>query len=74
MDRCWGEFYKSVLGPLVVQEDAFHPEGCTMFTCKHEPDPRVSPEAHKMQLWDAFAVRHYKAPQIGGSIERALSY
>lgn len=83
MERCWGEFYKTILGPLIFKEDAMHPErccegkdehACTMFTCHHEPDPRIVPEAKRMQLWDDFAVRHYRAPQVGGSVEAALKF
>lgn len=84
MERCWGEFYKTVLGPLVTGEDNIHPErccegtekehSCSMFACHHERDPRVSSEASKMQLWDEFAARHYRAPQVGGSVEASLKY
>lgn len=74
MENVWREFYKLILGPLNTKEDALHPTGCTLFTCYHEHDARIKSDAETMQLWDAFAVRHYVAPQVSGSIEAALKY
>lgn len=84
MERVWGEFYKMVFGPLIAKEDAYHPDDCcvgtekahkcSMANCHHERDPRIKSQAEKMQLWDDFAARHYKAPQVGGSIEASLKF
>ncbi len=84
MERCWIEFYKTVLGPLHSKEDRYHPEKCCVDTekehfcsmayCHHERDPRLTSEAKKMRLWDEFAIRHYKAPALGGSIEASLKF
>lgn len=84
MDRCWADFYKTILGPLTVDEDKLHPEKCCegtekehpcgMSRCHHERDPRVSTEAKKMHMWDDFVMRHYKQPAIGGSIEASLKF
>jgi hypothetical protein len=84
MERCWNEFFKTVLGPLIAHEDSLHPtkccEGsdkehaCAMFECHHGEIKGVTTEVKKMHMWDDFAARHYVAPAIGGSIEASLKY
>ncbi len=74
MERCWGDFYKLVLGPLAKLEDSYHPSGCSMFQCRHDQDKRIRSEAEKMQMWDDFVFHNYKAPQVGGSIEASLKF
>lgn len=84
MERVHGEFYKRILGPLTLHEDELHPKmccdgtakthECSMFNCHHPADPGLTTEAQKMQLWDDYAVEHYRPPHVGGSIEASLKF
>ncbi len=66
MEKCWGEFWKTVLGPTQAFEESIHPEGCTMFTCKHPWDDRCKTKSQEMWQWEDFVLRHYKSPQVAG--------
>lgn len=66
MYKVWADFYKTVLGPQQAFEETLHPEGCTMFTCKHEWDDRCKKRYEEMWQWDGYSLAHYKPPQIAG--------
>lgn len=78
MERCWADFWKSILGPQQVHEDSLHPEmccegiegkephPCSMLHCHHPLDDRCKTAWREMWQWEDFAIRHYKAPQIAG--------
>lgn len=73
MERCWADFYKTILGPQRLYEDSIHPTDCSMTTCKHPWDNRCKTRAQEMWQWEDFAYRHYKAPQVAGqNLEQAI--
>lgn len=84
MERVWADFYKLVWGPLEKAEDDIHPQmccvgsdkehACSMMSCHHARDPRITSQSEKMQKWDEFMLRHYRPPQIGGTIEASLKF
>jgi hypothetical protein len=74
MQRCWNDFYKSILGPQQAHEDNLHPKGCTMFTCRHPWDNRCKTKYQEMWQWEDYALNHYKPPQTKTSgVEAILS-
>ena len=73
MARCWGEFWKTILGPQQLREDAMHPKGCTMLTCQHTWDDRCKTKWQEMWQWEDYVLRHYRAPQISGrNLEQSI--
>lgn len=67
MERCWGDFWKTILGPQRYYEDSIHPAGCTMTTCRHTDwDDRCRTAAQEMWQWEDYVLRHYKPPQLAG--------
>lgn len=73
MDRCWGAFWKDILGPQQLWEESIHPKGCTMFDCKHPWDKRCKTKSQEMWQWEDYVMRHYKAPAKGGKLEAELA-
>lgn len=85
MILCYNDYYKTVLGPLLVREDALHPrrccEGtdrehdCAMFACHHQELPGVSTQAEKMWAWEDYVLNHYERPKIAtNSLEKDLGF
>lgn len=72
MQRCWNDFYKTVLGPQQVREDRLHPAACSMFECKHPWDDRFKKKYEEMWQWEDFVIRHYRAPQLKNSGVEAI--
>jgi len=64
MERCWADFYKTILGPQQAWEETLHPAGCTMFTCYHPWDKRCKTKAQEMWQWEDYVLTNYKPPQI----------
>jgi hypothetical protein len=72
MEKCWGDFYKMVLGPQQLREDEMHPKDCSMTTCQHPWDDRCKTKYQEMWQWEDFVLRHYRAPPKGGKLEEEL--
>lgn len=66
MQRCWAEFYTTVLGPQQAWEETLHPTDCSMFSCRHPWDERCKTKYQEMWQWDTYALAHYRAPQVAG--------
>lgn len=59
MERLWKSFEKNFLWAQQQREDKLHPEGCTMFSCRHKAVPGVRSKLEEIYQWEDFARANY---------------
>lgn len=55
MEILWKAFERNFLWPQQRRDDALHPTGCTMFSCRHPPTPGVHSKLDEIYQWEDFA-------------------
>ncbi len=59
MERLWFAFERNFLWPQQRRENALHPEGCTMFTCRHPPAQGVRSKLEEIYQWEDFSRMNF---------------